>query len=92
MTGPEDPKLVATEGRKVLAFDSKPPHGGDVSTCRRDAEGFTDAVAQMYVSGFIEPETPMVGYRLSYGQQDVAEKNWIPFSYKERRSWELRNR
>jgi hypothetical protein len=23
----------------------------------------------------------MVGYRLSYGQSDVAEKNWIPFTY-----------
>ena len=29
------------------------------------------------------PESVMVGYRLSYGQRDVAEKNWIPFSYQE---------
>ncbi|CAK9054524.1 Protein FAM3B [Durusdinium trenchii] len=37
-----------------------------------------------------EPGNPMVGYRpldahggLTYGQTDVAEKNWIPFTYKD---------
>eukprot|EP00913_Durusdinium_trenchii_P018386 g17271.t1 len=56
----------------TLAFDSKPPHGGDEST--------------MYMAQGVnieEPGNPMVGYRLTYGQTDVAEKNWIPFTYKD---------
>ncbi|CAJ1392982.1 unnamed protein product [Effrenium voratum] len=85
VTGPEDPKAVDQAGNVVMAFDSKPPHHGDLSICRRNQQGFADAVTQMYLSAGVQidqPEMPMMGYRLSYGQADVAEKNWIPFVYK----------
>lgn len=84
VTGPEDPKMVDQAGSIVVAFDSKPPHGGDTSTCRKNQQGFHDSVTQMYMSTGVlvaQPSNPMVGYRLSYGQSDVAEKNWIPFTY-----------
>eukprot|EP00434_Breviolum_minutum_P030827 symbB.v1.2.027259.t1/scaffold2785.1/size70456/2 len=85
VTGPEDPKMVDQAGTLIMAYDSKPPHGGDTSICRKNSQGFTDAVTQMYLSSGVQPQdvtTPMMGYRLSYGQSDVAEKNWIPFTYK----------
>lgn len=85
VTGPEDPKPVGASSSVTLAFDSKPPHGGDESTCRR-SRGFADSVTQMYMAQGVnieEPGNPMVGYRLTYGQTDVAEKNWIPFTYKD---------
>jgi len=76
--------MVDQAGSIVVAFDSKPPHGGDTSTCRKNQQGFHDSVTQMYMSTGVlvaQPSNPMVGYRLSYGQSDVAEKNWIPFTY-----------
>jgi len=84
VTGPEDPKMVEQAGSIVVAFDSKPPHGGDTSTCRKNQQGFHDSVTQMYMSTGVlvaQPSNPMVGHRLSYGHSDVAEKNWIPFTY-----------
>jgi len=89
VTGPEDPKVVslrAGDSGLALAFDSKPPNNGDSSTCRRNNQGFADAVTQMYLSTGVnpmEPAIPNAAHRLSYGQTDVAEKNWIPFVYQE---------
>jgi len=84
VTGPEDPKVVSHSTGVTVAFDSKPPHGGDQSTCRKNAQGFADAVTQMYFApgvNALELELPTAANRLSYGQTDVAEKNWIPFVY-----------
>lgn len=88
VTGPEDPKAVDLEGQLVMAFDSKKPHSGDVEgVCRRNQQGLLDAVTQMYVSSDVQvtqPTEEKMGYRLSYGQIDVDEKNWIPFTYQGR--------
>jgi len=80
LTGPEDPKPLLVDGEVVVTFDSRPP--AEQSSCRVDEEGYGDAVTQMYIASGVhadEPQTPAVGYRLNYGQEDVAEKNWIGF-------------
>ena len=84
VTGPEDPKVVDLDGDLIMAFDSKKPHEGDQGVCHRNPEGLFNAKTQMYISADVkvtEPSTEITGNRLSYGQIDADEKNWIPFTY-----------
>ncbi|CAJ1328813.1 unnamed protein product, partial [Effrenium voratum] len=72
VTGPEDPKVVLQKDRVVLAFNSAPPAlDGNFSTCRRNAGGLLEAVAQMYVAYEVEAEAASVAHRLSYGDGDL---------------------
>eukprot|EP00930_Biecheleria_cincta_P038729 TRINITY_DN2660_c0_g1_i5.p1 TRINITY_DN2660_c0_g1~~TRINITY_DN2660_c0_g1_i5.p1 ORF type:complete len:1880 (-),score=330.91 TRINITY_DN2660_c0_g1_i5:467-5422(-) len=82
VTGPEDPKPLLVDGEVVVTFDSRPP--AEPSSCRVDKDGYGDAVTQMYLARGVradEPQTPTIGHRLDYGQDDVAEKNWVGFAH-----------
>jgi len=82
VTGPEDPKVIAQTNNVALVFSSLPPSLGDEANCRRNPKtGTLSALTQMYVAS-ANPSTPSAeatGYRLTYGQTEVAEKNWVPF-------------
>merc|ERR1712187_828508 len=84
VTGPEDPRLIAmgnsTSSKVRMAFNSLPPLGPD--GCRANDTG----VSQMYLASSVdplEPEEQTVGRHLGCGHTDVAEKNWIPFTYED---------
>jgi len=82
VTGPEDPKVIAQTGNTALVFSSLPPSNGSEANCRRNPNtGTLSAVTQMYVAQAnpSEPSAEATGYRLTYGQTEVAEKNWVPF-------------
>jgi len=76
VTGPEDAKVFSYNGSVDVAFSSLPPLGED--GC---AEG--EDVSQMYIAGGVDMtgSSPDVGSRLTCGENDVAEKNWIPFTH-----------
>mmetsp|Transcript_81365 Transcript_81365/g.143597 ORF Transcript_81365/g.143597 Transcript_81365/m.143597 type:complete len:1943 (-) Transcript_81365:182-6010(-) len=84
VTGPEDPKLIAVNDSISIIFNSLPPSEGDVSNCRRNPNtGALSAVTQMYVASGINPSDPaaeVTGHILAYGQTEVPEKNWVPFT------------
>ncbi|CAE8629074.1 unnamed protein product [Polarella glacialis] len=83
VTGPEDPKALVHNASLMVTFDSLPPSEGHQLSCRHDALGLGDAVAQMYLAIGVkgtEPFAPVTGYRLGYGKQGGDEKNWVPFT------------
>jgi len=80
VTGPEDPKIFRlggeTHGTVDLLFDSYPPLG-------RHGCAPGQNVQQMYLATGVNPSLPdkgIVGHHLRCGNEDRAEKNWIPFS------------
>ncbi|CAJ1351637.1 unnamed protein product [Effrenium voratum] len=73
-TGPEDPKLLYSDGLAVL-FNSIPPRG-------RDGCAPAETVSQMYLAHLgASPAVETTGQRLGCGFRDQDEKNWIPFAY-----------
>ena len=86
VSGPEDPKLVASPAASVhgpygVAFSSYPPSWTRPGCAQTDA-----AVQQMFMAASgtsLQDQTPTPGVRLQCGETELDEKNWIAFNYKD---------
>jgi len=80
--GPEDPKVFSAPGQSGLlniAFSSYPPSPGTRDSCTPEK-----SVLQMYLATgarALNPDAFVDGRHLNCGEDDRAEKNWIPFEY-----------
>jgi hypothetical protein len=76
VTGPEDAKVFFFQGHSDIAFNSIAPLGED--GCAAGEE-----VSQMYIASdvHVNGSEEDYGHRLTCGETDVPEKNWIPFTY-----------